>query len=63
MADAIATLEVARSSMLNAARVCDLWAAQSRGNGWSTHQVDANWQLANRLRADADQITQQLEKL
>lgn len=33
-----------------AADQCDRWAKQSQSGGWSTHQVEANTKLADRLR-------------
>lgn len=38
---------------LGTAAVCDKWASESRAGGWSTHQVDANRNLANDLRRAA----------
>lgn len=38
-----------------AANTCDRWAEESLSGGWSTHQVAANRELANRLRRAAAQ--------
>lgn len=41
---------ILRCALIDAANQCDAWAKQSRDGGWSTHQVEANKQLANKLR-------------
>lgn len=42
-------LEEAEGALTEAAAKCEAWAAESRAGGWSTHQVDANHKLADRL--------------
>lgn len=34
----------------DAAKTCEAWEQESRNGGWSTHQVNANFRLANDLR-------------
>jgi uncharacterized protein (DUF58 family) len=34
-----------------AAEKCEQWARESRSGGWSTHQVEANKQLAKEIYA------------
>lgn len=38
-----------RWELRNAAHTCERWADESRNGGWSTHQVDANRAVANRI--------------
>ena len=40
----------------------DLWAKQSQGGGWSTHQVEANQQWANNCRRRAAEIRTELAR-
>jgi hypothetical protein len=46
-------IERLTKALLDAANRCDRWAEESRRGGWSTHQIEANRELANDLRRAA----------
>ena len=45
------------------ADTCDEWAEQSRFGGWSTHQVQANKDMANKLRREASVLRRGLSRI
>lgn len=53
-------LDLAARSLEDMANTLDDWAAQSRQGGWSTHQVGANIDEANKCRRNAAEIRRYL---
>lgn len=56
-------LDLAAKSFDELADVLDDWAAQSKNGGWSTHQVGANTEQANKCRRNAAEIRRHLKVL
>jgi hypothetical protein len=49
-------LSDAKTTLLTASREISRWAKQSVDDGWSTHQVELNLSLAEKLRTEANLI-------